>query len=488
MSPPGLLRVDGDVFRKYSGQPLKLSADVDFIVSKFVIVGELPLVKGARFDHGSEHAVVTDVLRQGDGVEIVVQDRRVQLLFYGESGPPAVNGTLVNQGQPGDIYLLRNSKRNEAIFTEPNTGSNNIGVNDKILVKQTMRFSFGPRRGSLMPELNDAWLAGARLVRLHLTPVGRFSRKLVADDFRLQGPNRAAIQPRPAAANSASLARIPLPENPTKAQARDYVKAILIASQRRNSYSPDDPQVGMLAKVGPQNLDVLFEFKANKGSGPGAFYLGNAIARLARPEDKEFVLRALPTVHELITLVVKSGWQAEARDTLVAALRDEQEEFLSREWIQAVASFEEPDTYPELKSYLMRCSNKQMTYMLIRRLPGIDLEDTVASAWKDARRSSSAYTVLDSCMMAAEYGHADVLESLVDILKRGDDENFQRRAATFIRRYTPATGNNDALIAWYEANRDRLVFDPKLKKFMPGPMPSSTRPSGAQAAPANTAP
>ena len=69
--------------------------------------------------------------------------------------------------------------------------------------------------------------------------------------------------------------------------------------------------------------------------------------------------------------------------------------------------------------------------------------------------------------MAADFGHADALEVLADILKQDEEGADQRRAAVLFRRYTPATGDNAALIAWYEANRDRLVFDPKQKQFLP---------------------
>ena len=58
-------------------------------------------------------------------------------------------------------------------------------------------------------------------------------------------------------ADPEALSKITLPANPTKEQAREYVRKIMVASQNQNSFSSDDPQVSMLEQVGPDNLVQL---------------------------------------------------------------------------------------------------------------------------------------------------------------------------------------------------------------------------------------
>ena len=64
----GLLTIDGDVYGRIADAPLTLTADIDLVASRYVVVTEMPLVRGARYDHDSEHGIITsDVLRQEAG-------------------------------------------------------------------------------------------------------------------------------------------------------------------------------------------------------------------------------------------------------------------------------------------------------------------------------------------------------------------------------------------------------------------------------------
>jgi hypothetical protein len=71
--------------------------------------------------------------------------------------------------------------------------------------------------------------------------------------------------------------------------------------------------------------------------------------------------------------------------------------------------------------------------------------------------------------MAADFGHAEALGVLVDIMKTEDNDQELRRASNLFRRFTPAKGEAPALISWYEANRERLEFDEQARKFLPKP-------------------
>jgi hypothetical protein len=51
-------------------------------------------------------------------------------------------------------------------------------------------------------------------------------------------------------------------------------------------------------------------------------------------------------------------------------------------------------------------------------------------------------------------------------------ESPARVGLTLVRRYTPATGKASAVVAWYDANKDRIVFDADQKKFLPSAPPT----------------
>jgi hypothetical protein len=461
--PAPIVSVSGDVFREHSTQPLRLTADLDMAVFKYVVVAEMPVARGSRFDRGSEHLVLTDVLHNGTGVDIMAEQRAISLLFDGTSRPPNPMSFTLDAGET--VYLLCNEKRHQALIQkqEAQVGFWGPSANYGPLVHQSLEFSFGPSGVYLTPDLTDEWLADAKLVRLQLVPVGSFSKQLVYERFKLEGPNRS---PSKASArqdsNADAVAMVSLPANPTKTQAREYVDTLLALSQR-------DAHTGLLTEklkeVGHDNIDVLLDVQDTFRNGRLEGALDTAIAQIAQPEDKKVILGALEKHNLLVDVVVRNNWAADARETLLAGLRDAGQRSLPADWIRAVASLGDRATYPDLEAYLVRCRRKQETFNLIRKLPGIELAATVDLAWKQAKLESPG-EVLAAAGMAAGYGHLDALDELAKILK--DDESSsaeQTRASNIIKHYTVATGDNDAVVAWYESNRDHLVFDPKARKF-----------------------
>ena len=462
-----LFTLDAITYDKYSAQQLKFSADVDFTASRYRITAEMPLVKGSRYDKGSEHAIITDVLKQPDGVDIVLRERRLHLLF---DRTDQVN-PYRPQSDSNAVYLLVNKKRREAVI-QKQTGSFNVNfqVGFSRLVNNPVRLSFGPEqngRSQLMPDLTPEWLADATLDRLELVPVASFSRQVTSDKFVLNGEIHSSANTfHSVKPDAGELGKIVLPENATKDQVKEYVNSILIASRRQNTFTSHDPQFAMLEKVGPENLDVLLGVQERlQNGGQGRDYIDTTIGRLVRPEDKPLILNSLATDRDLAKLVIKFGWAADARDTLIAGLGQERKN-LPSDWIKAIASLQDPSTYPALKAYLVDGYNKQETLDALKTLPGIDLTDSVDAMWKKAKYGDPI-EVLIGADIAAQYGHLDALDTAAGILKKEKNTYLLTQASRIIKKFTPATGDNAALIVWYQANRDKLTFDPQTKKFLP---------------------
>jgi ABC-type transport system involved in multi-copper enzyme maturation permease subunit len=458
-----LFTLDAGTYNKYAATPLKFSASVDFGASRYVVTAEMPLVKGSRYDHASEHVVVTDVLKQPDGVDIVLSQRRLHLLFdlkEDQNPQRGFDGRKI-------VYVLLNKKRREAFIPKQGNSFNfNVQVGSQRLVNEPLRLSFGAdqNRSQLAPDLTPEWLVDASLERLALTPAASFSKELIVEGFRLDGhnpsPSRYREEVRP---DAEALRKITLPEHATKEQVKEYIEAVMVASRKQNFFSDRDPQVGMLEKVGPENLDVLIGCSTRLGSCSQKTYISSAIQRLVRPEDKALILQALADDRDLVQLVINFGWQADARDILISGLNQDKQD-LPEDWIKAVALLHDPSTYPALKAYFVNRGDKQDTLNAIKGLPGIDLPDAVGEMWKKARYGSS-YDVMNAYEIAAEYGHVDALETATGILKKEKNQYQLKRARAVITKLTPASGDDATLIAWFQANRDKLAFDPQSKKF-----------------------
>ena len=258
-----------------------------------------------------------------------------------------------------------------------------------------------------------------------------------------------------------------LPAGATKSQVKDYVDHVLALSLRWTSFEKTDPPVAMLTKVGSENVDVLIGAIDRTTAFPAHDYLEEAIIELARPEDKALILQTLSADPQLVDVVVKYNWEGDCRDTLIAMLQDDQQNYLPRNWLLAVASFKDPATYPILKAYLLRTGARQQAYNSIRKLPEIDLRETVDAAWKLAKRTSP-YAMIDAAAMAIDVGYLDALDALVGVLRENDlsQPGQIERSATLVKRYTSAAGDAAALVAWYDANKADLTFDAKARKFV----------------------
>ena len=265
-------------------------------------------------------------------------------------------------------------------------------------------------------------------------------------------------------ADPEALAKITLPANPTKEQAREYVAKIIAASQNQNTFSEADPQVAMLEKVGPDNLDVLLD--AYGGRGMNSFHLQYAVVRLARPEHKDLVLAALPRIPELAQIVLSNGWQEQAKDTLIGGLQSNTE-YLPDEWMQATASLHSPEAYEALKQYVIRGQSRSSAFEALRSAPDVgDLAPTVDKMWQAAVSAPNPWDKAEAAQIAVPYGHVDALEYVVTALTDATNQFYDKRVLRSLAlRYTPARGGDQAIYDWFDKNRANIVWDAAAKVY-----------------------
>ena len=273
-------------------------------------------------------------------------------------------------------------------------------------------------------------------------------------DFQHQGPDREALM------------KIKLPDPLTEASARAYVGEIMAVSAGQNSYSDRDPQVALLAKVGEDNIAVLLDY--SEGNGASSYHLNKAVQRVATARSKALILAKLPEKKSLASVVLKHGWATDARETLLAGLTDD---YVPSEWLTALASLRDTNTYPALLKYLVEGQNRVTTYEAIKHLPGIELAPSVAAAWERSRYGQR-WEANGMAVIALGYGHISALESIIRAIQLPDTKQNDYELSRLLNalwEYTEYVGSPEDLVAWYEANKTTLVFDPSTKKFRKGP-------------------
>lgn len=256
------------------------------------------------------------------------------------------------------------------------------------------------------------------------------------------------------------LAKIALPKNPTKQQARDYINAIVLVSKNQQNYQAADPQVTMLAAVGHDHIDELI--LAMRGNDYTQTHTITAIKMLVSDGDKAMIINSLYDHPKLVEVVMARGWVADAQEVLIRKLR-ESPGYLPTEWIAAVASLNNPSTYGDLTNFFMNGSNKRITYRFISRLPGIDLTQAAPIAWEKTRKDN--YEIGGVTEAALSVGYLPALDFVVESLD-AVQQAYEYNPRALMYQYTAQQGTNEELKKWHAANRSNLAFDAQLKRFV----------------------
>ncbi len=262
-----------------------------------------------------------------------------------------------------------------------------------------------------------------------------------------------------------ALAKITLPDNPSSEQLNQYISDIVAASSGQNSFSTEDPQTAMLAKIGRENISLLIaKIPESPSWSSASYYLVEAVARLASESNKTLIFNALPTKKELVKVVVKKGWELDARDILIQGLKDGGN--LSTEWINTVATLRDKESYPLLRNYFINGNIRSWTYKAIKNLPIENLSGAVAQAWERSQYAHS-YERNSMAVIAAEYGHLDALAVVIDALMSEESKDYwlSQEARPALLRCTGFFGTNEEFVEWFKLNKNRLRFNPETKKF-----------------------
>ncbi len=262
----------------------------------------------------------------------------------------------------------------------------------------------------------------------------------------------------------AALSDIALPDRGDPEQVKSYIRTIASVSQGQNTFSDRDPQIRMLIDLGEESVPVLLE-SMRHSHGMNDYHIRRAIVLLASEKNKDLILDALPLHPELVSAVLQQGWAADARDTLITELKNTRQ-YLPTEWIQAVASLRDPETYPLLTEYFVEGQNRAFTYKAIRSLPIENMSEVVERAWKRSKYGDE-YARISMAIIALEFGQLDALEALADALTHESTDSvwLVREARPAVLRHTDFRGANSELMQWFRENQEDLEFNPDSRRI-----------------------
>ncbi|WP_455205943.1 hypothetical protein [Kaarinaea lacus] len=284
----------------------------------------------------------------------------------------------------------------------------------------------------------------------------------VVDTAALPNPDATTKTPSAQPAQ-VTLANIKLSSQPDRTEVIRYVHQIMDLSRKQRSHFESDLQVSLLAQVGREHLDVLIN--AVKDGLSWSDYAVYAIKQIAIEEDKNTIIAYLKDKKKLVKVVYAKNWQTDAKEILVSAIMNSSNYFPS-EWLNAIASFRDPTTYPALKSYLINGWNRHSTYKIIKDLPGIDLSKELPQAW-DNSRSGREYEVAYLLTDVLAMGHLPALEYTIDMLDSNNKlPNTVVDTRQLVIRFTEARGSNNEMQKWFKKNKNRLYFHEQSKKYL----------------------
>jgi hypothetical protein len=456
-----LLKIPASDYLLVQNVPGIYRADVAFNVFRYQPVATLPLEVNAEYSNKATRQSIESILQETQGCTVILRKQSISPLFKRDR---SLGGK--------HLYLLVNRKNGEAYLPERETSVNFRGsTGSSLSINNTpLRFSSIDKKRYINP-IDENWLKDAELMIIEVQWLGEVEKQVGNDTFSF-GKSGGSSQMKPGTSakdNKEALAKIMLTENATRDEVNAYIQKINEVSATQSSRNSTDPQVDMLAAVGPENVDLLVQETDRFNS-----YNIWAINKIAGPQHKELILQNLSRLPDLISVVVKQHWEMDARDTLLNGLKGQ--DYLPEEWVSAVVGFEDPKTYPALVDYFLKGRNRAQTYRIIKNLPAIQLDAAVAKVWSKVKYGSSPYECRGMIPIAMEYGHVDSLEFAV----RGliDDESsdyFQRQILrSALHRHVGLFSEDTDFRTWLIANEGAIRFDPETKMFVGKEVSAST--------------
>lgn len=260
---------------------------------------------------------------------------------------------------------------------------------------------------------------------------------------------------------------ITLPDNPTREQSEAFVEKLRDAAEHVTSYSSSDPIVDKLKQLPGEHYDLLIGEIHNRTK---LRYFANYAMRDIDVEVlRERFVESVDSTEHGIAVIVMHGWVQDVRDAVIKRM-ETADGTLSPAWFQAAVELDDPALYPKLHEVTINSRYATQFLSMLQTLPDYDMGHTVDVCWKRHRENKLSISSSTISTLAAEHGNAEALGYLVNQLRYSTSymssatSHNSRRLK--VLRHIDYRGSNTEIMEWYEANKDKLVFDHYRKRFM----------------------
>ncbi|MFN3169054.1 MAG: hypothetical protein ACE37H_18560 [Phycisphaeraceae bacterium] len=285
----------------------------------------------------------------------------------------------------------------------------------------------------------------------------------------------------------AALAAITLPDNATREQCIAYLDALTPVAKALGLWEFNDAKsklfIPKLVGVFPaEHVDLLLSEVIKNTSLVLPARLAVRDMQLDPQIVKHRVLARLEESPELIQMVMRNGWCEDARPLIIQAVLAE-EELPTRDWFVAAVELKEPKLYQRLHERAADSPDAVECINVLTVLPDYDLAHTISVVMKRVEagklKFKSAYIEKDLHLLAAERGDVAALGHVINdidgvghLTPRNDPYEIGGYGNAFenprlkVIRLIDFKGTDRQIRDWYQANRDKLVFDAFTRRFV----------------------
>ncbi len=455
-------------------QPVTVQADLQARVFQWRKIADLPLTPGATAtnEFGLWKFVGSDLRA------LYLERRQISLSTASDSrcssadnGPLARMAWMVYDPAHNVVWLPDNSE-----FDSADRGAQTA------LVQYCITLHFDFRSSAFKPD--EA--ARCRLFIFEKTWLGSVPEPWKSGPFTLGEkiqPSRVNglvnNQPMSRSDFDRRTAAVPMPA--PDASAREVSRYLLALFQLENAFrhqvQKDDPEIARLARFVPTHLDLFLDALPVANSVVAAA-INAAIKTGATDAQKATIIAAVPQNPALAAVLLDRGWTKDARRELYQLA--DSTRALPVDAMRAIASFQDPQTYPRLLGEFQANPNEAADDFLWT-LPGLrkELDNVVARHWRTqglVLHTPGDAMFLEPFILAMRHGETNALARVYQVL---DDPEMQRPDQEIIPRWSlsktvriPGLTVNSRdyqakALAWMRQHRpEDFVFDPALREFV----------------------
>ena len=451
--------------KRFTNQPPAAKLDGVVEVDSFAVrkVAETPLRRGTFPVFPGRRVTVRDV-QLADGAISVVLDECTALLLLDRDMNTAPDRRDYGRG-PRCTYVLHHPGSGEAFLNRQEDG-HSFAVVPALLSGEThrtvrLRFPYPALRERLAGVTAAEWLREARL--WIFAPVYEGTSRLTfhKDDFLWSGGGDNTREQKVKLDAAEAIARAVLPDNPTVEQLEAYLGTVL-------DNGPDHWDDTLL-----QAFTQKFRAAGTKGlpallrrlplDSNLEYYVPSLVSQLVTRAQLAELRSALERDSELVRVFMEKHWEADARDVLVAKLRDHRQP-LPPEALRIAAGARDPATYADLRWHFVRLRYGQDEVLTaLEQCPGFDTAGAVREAWRWAQLGLTSGD--DFATAAAKLGLPEALNRAVLNLEGSRDESRQRRDLPQLAALTGYSGPADKALTWLSANLAQFRFDAARQRY-----------------------